>query len=61
MDLYNGEIIAYTVGDTQDTTFILDTLAQLKQLPEDIILHSDQGSVYTSYVYQAAVKKKELP
>ncbi|WP_420798426.1 hypothetical protein [Lysinibacillus parviboronicapiens] len=34
MDLYNGEIIAYTVGGTQDTSFILDTLAQLKQLPE---------------------------
>lgn len=60
MDLYNGEIIAYTVGDTQDTTFILDTLAQLKQLPGDIILHSDQGSVYTSYVYQAAVKEKGI-
>lgn len=60
MDLYNGEIIAYTVGGTQDTSFILDTLAQLKQLPEDIILHSDQGSVYTSYDYQAAVKEKGI-
>ncbi len=60
MDLYNGEIIAYTVGGTQDTSFILDTLAQLKQLPEAIILHSDQGSVYTSYDYQAAVKEKGI-
>ena len=29
--------------------------------PEGCILHSDQGSVYTSYAYQKAVKKKELP
>ncbi len=38
MNLYNGEIIAYTVGGT----------------------HSDQGSVYTSYDYQAAVKEKGI-
>ena len=60
-DLYNGEIVAYTVGSTQDTAFVLDTLNQLAELPEDCILHSDQGSVYTSYAYQETVKKKELP
>ena len=59
-DLYNGEILAYTIGLTQDTAFVLDTLFQLPELPEDCILHSDQGSVYTSYEYQKAVKEKEL-
>ncbi|HBI1692358.1 TPA: hypothetical protein I0F65_RS14395 [Enterococcus faecalis] len=29
MDLYNGEIIAYTIGDKQDTAFVLYTLDQL--------------------------------
>lgn len=24
MDLYNGEIIVYTIGDKQDTAFVLD-------------------------------------
>lgn len=60
LDVYNGEIAAQTIGFRQDTVFVLDTLYQLPQLPEGCILHSDQGSVYTSYAYQKAVKKKEL-
>lgn len=59
-DLYNGEIVAYTIGSTQDTAFVLDTLDQLAELAEGCILHSDQGSVYTSYAYQEAVKKKGI-
>ncbi|HHQ6271956.1 TPA: IS3 family transposase [Streptococcus pyogenes] len=34
MDLYNREIIAYTISDCQDTDFVLDTLNQLK-LPKE--------------------------
>jgi len=60
MDLFNGEIIAYTIGPVQDTNFVLDTLHQLHHLPERVTLHSDQGSVYTSYDYQKAVKEKGI-
>ena len=35
----------------------MDTLNQLAELPEGCILHSDQGSVYTSYAYQNSQKK----
>lgn len=59
-DLYNGEIIAYSIGDCQDTDFVLNTLSQLNNLPEGCTLHSDQGSVYTSYRYQQAVKGKGI-
>ncbi|CAM5248817.1 hypothetical protein LSPH24S_04992 [Lysinibacillus sphaericus] len=59
-DLYNGEIIAYSIGDCQDTDFVLDTLAQLHHFPEGCTLHSDQGAVYTSYDYQQAVKAKGI-
>ncbi|PPB08840.1 hypothetical protein C4A77_06015 [Brevibacillus laterosporus] len=59
MDLYNGEIIAYNIGDTQDTTLVLDTLQQLPPL-EQCMLHSDQGSVYTSSAYQLAVKERGI-
>ncbi|KFK78762.1 integrase core domain protein [Bacillus spizizenii] len=58
LDLYNGEVIAFTIGAKQDTDFVLDTLNQLPTLPENCVLHSDQGSVYTSYEYQKAVKHK---
>lgn len=59
LDLYNGEIVAYSIGDKQDTAFVLDTLNQLPDQP-GMMLHSDQGSVYTSYDYQAAVKEKGI-
>lgn len=59
MDLYNREIIAYTISDCQDTDFVLDTLNQLK-LPKGAVLHCDQGSVYTSKAYYQACTKKAL-
>ncbi|WP_141680172.1 IS3 family transposase [Bacillus sp. FJAT-26390] len=59
LDLYNGEIVASRLSDTQDTDFVLDTLNQLPAVP-GAILHSDQGSVYTSHGYQEAVKGKGI-
>ncbi|UYO31368.1 IS3 family transposase [Bacillus halotolerans] len=60
LDLYNGEVIAFTIGDKQDTDFVLNTLDQLPTLPQNCVLHSDQGSVYTSYEYQKAVNTKGI-
>ena len=60
MDAFNGEIIAQTIGFTQDKEFVIDTLNQLPELPKGCILHSDQGSVYTSYAYQEKVKEKGI-
>lgn len=47
-DLFNGEILAYMISDCQNIDLVLDTLHQLPNLPEGCLLHSDQGSVYTS-------------
>lgn len=60
LDLYNNEIIAYTIGEKQDVSLVLDTLHQLPELPEGCLLHSDQGSVYTSAVYQQEIKGKGI-
>ena len=59
MDLHNGEIIAYTISSKQDTKFVLDTLNQI-DLPKDVLLHSDQGSVYTSAEYYNLCKEKGI-
>lgn len=59
LDLYNGEIVAYSIADKQDTSLVLDTLNQLPE-QENMLLHSDQGSVYTSLDYQSAVKRKGI-
>lgn len=61
MDLYNNEIVAYKLYDHQQTPLVIDTLKvvlELRGYPEEIILHSNQGSVYTSYAYQNLIKEK---
>lgn len=60
MDLYNREIVAYTISECQDTDFVLDTLNQL-ELPQGALFHSDQGSVYTSKAYYQACTEKASP
>jgi len=63
MDLFNNEIVAYKLYDHQQTPLVMDTLADALQSrgnPEGIIIHSDQGSVYTSYAYQDFVKQNHL-
>src|SRR5699024_12666340 len=45
------------------TPLIIDTLKaalKVRNNPEGVIIHSDQGSVYTSYAYQELVKKCHL-
>lgn len=62
MDLYNNEIVAYTISSVQDTEFVLRTLKEAieKRKPKKVLLHSDQGSVYTSYAYQYFAKEKGI-
>ena len=59
MDLYNREIVAYTISDCQDTDFALDTLNQLN-VSQGALLHSDQGSVYTSKAYYQACTERGI-
>lgn len=59
MDLYNGEIVAYTIGKKQDKSLVLHTLNQL-DLEKGCLLHSDQGSVYTSRDYYIACHEKSI-
>ncbi|QOT01347.1 DDE-type integrase/transposase/recombinase [Brevibacterium sp. JNUCC-42] len=59
MDLYNNEIIAYRISDRQDVSLVLETLEEAREAA-GALLHSDQGSVYTSYVFQSKAKEKNI-
>ena len=59
MDIYNGEIVAYKIDDKQDQRLVNDTLNQI-DIPEGCILHSNQGSVYTSYAYYQLCEEKGI-
>ncbi len=62
MDLYNNEIIAYRVGNTQELELVLETLKEACNGRETkgLILHSDQGSQYTSYAFQELAEEKGI-
>ncbi|MGF6947693.1 putative transposase [Neobacillus sp. B4I6] len=63
VDLYNNQIVAYKIYDHQQTPLVLDTLKaalSARRNPSGVILHSDQGSVYTSYAFQKFVKESNL-
>lgn len=63
MDLFNNEIVAYRLYSHQQTSLVVDTLyaaLEKRGYPEGVIVHSDQGSVYTSHAYQQVLQQKHL-
>jgi putative transposase len=62
IDLYNNEIVAYKVSTKQDIDLVLDTLKEAVEIrnPNGVLLHSDQGAVYTSYAFQNLAKEKSI-
>lgn len=60
-DAYTNEILAFTVSESLEVRFVLDCVHQLIQnhgfsLKSKTIIHSDQGSHYTSIKFQQLVK-----
>lgn len=53
-DLFNGEIVAYAIESHPDSTLCCDCVKKLASSSSvtDAILHSDQGSSYTSLEYR---------
>lgn len=60
MDMFNNEIVAYEISDHPDTKLVMDTFNQLGELPEQTILHSDQGATYTAKKFCERVKQKNV-
>ena len=60
-DLFNNEIVAYKVSKHLDLSFVLETVntavKRNKNNINGLILHSDQGTHYTSKTYQALLSK----
>ncbi len=52
-DLFNDEIVAYTMSKRNDLALVLDTLTQLedKELSNNCMIHTDQGFQYTNKKY----------
>ncbi|UQS84674.1 DDE-type integrase/transposase/recombinase [Apilactobacillus apisilvae] len=57
MDSFNSESIAHKISNHPNTKLTLDTLNQLGYL-DGVIIHSDQGSTYTSREFFELARKK---
>ena len=62
-DASTNEIIAYSVSERIDMTLVMDMLSKLDSiewLPEQFLIHSDQGCHYTSVKYQKHLADKGI-
>jgi putative transposase len=63
LDLYNGEIVSYSLSTTPDFQLVLDMLQQaLRKIPDHgpLLLHSDQGWQYQMKFYQRMLKDNRI-
>jgi putative transposase len=63
LDLYNGEIITYTISSRPTYSLVSEMLDKaLLRLPEDhrLLLHSDQGWHYQMSQYRQVLKEKKI-
>jgi putative transposase len=63
LDLYNGEIISYTISERPNLLMVTNMLAKaIENIKEntDLVLHSDQGWHYQHAAYQNALKKRGI-
>lgn len=64
-DAYTNEILAFTVSDSLEVQFVLECVQQLMRnhevsLQSQTIIHSDQGSHYTSLKFQQLVSELSI-
>lgn len=60
MDMFNGEIVAYTISDRPDLKMVMDMMSTAKRKVKStngVILHSDQGWHYQHMKYQQRLKR----
>ena len=65
IDAFTKQLLAWVLSESLEVDFVLETVEILirdhgKELSHDTMLHSDQGSHYTSYRYIELVKNEEL-
>jgi len=63
IDLYNREVVGWSMSDSNDTDLTLkalDMALQSRNPPKGLLQHSDRGSNYTSKEYRLALSKQGI-
>lgn len=62
-DLYDSFIVAYALSRIKSTTLVTQTLKMAldkETITDELILHSDQGTQYTSHPYHALIQQYQI-
>ena len=61
-DMFNNEVISYKISERNDLKFVIETVqaARKKRDVTGVLLHSDQGSQYTSRQYKNLLKNYHI-
>lgn len=63
LDMYNGEIVSYTISDHANLKMVMDMLDKAYEqhrVWEKLLMHSDQGWQYQHYNYQKSLKDHNI-
>ena len=62
MDLFAGNIIAWTLADTMEVSTVIKTIEKAKAIRNTdlpLIIHTDRGSQYVSQAWREATKNMQ--
>ena len=63
LDLFSRKVIGWGMGHKMTTSLVTDTLAMAvkrQQPKQSVLLHSDQGSQFSSHEWQSSLKKQNI-
>lgn len=63
LDMFDGEILSYVIADSPNLKMVMDMLKQLYEkidVPEGMLMHSDQGWHYQHTAYQSSLKNHHI-
>ena len=63
IDLFSRKVISYSIQNRQETSIILSTFEnafQVRDYPENLTFHSDQGGQYTSQAFKKYLRYRRI-
>ena len=63
LDMYDGEVLSYTISETPNLKMVMDMLNQLYEkikIPEGMLMHSDQGWHYQHAAYRKSLESHNI-
>ena len=63
IDLFSRRILSYSLDDNQETPMVINAFLSAYEsrcYPKELMIHSDQGSQYTSFAFKSQLRKRGI-